>query len=465
MSLIDKGFGPTSVGFLTPSQADIKADHEERFIGELGPVDIDPRSDVGQEVGIHTGSDDDLWQLAAMLAGHTDPYSVTGDAQDRLYALLEVQRKAATKSSGTATLTGTAATLVPSGSVITSPDGVLRYATTGGATLAAATARAPSSSVATGAIRTNSGRIYVALVGGITGAGAGPSGSTYYPTVEVDGSVTWAFIGTGTAYATAAILAVEAGVVGGPAYGLTAIGTPVTGWNGVANQTDVVIGTDREEDEDYRARFFSEISLGLATVDAILKALLERSDVAEALVLENTEHTTNGDGLEAHSIEAVVRGTASSLAIATTIFNTKAAGIKTNGNVTQNVADIRGGLHGIKYTSPADLNIYLDVTVEADRSLWPSETLVDTTKRGTGRALAAILAFGTEVLKDGRDVDPSAIAGAVYVELRNAGFLSAAVKLGTSPNPSGEARIGVTHRQIARLDSTRTTVSVVYRTP
>lgn len=251
--LISKGYGSTSVGFLRPPMADIKADHEERFTAELGPVDLDPRSDVGQEVGIHSGSDDDLWQLAEMCAGQHDPRTVTGDAQDRLYALLEVQRKDATPSAGEVTMTGTAATLVPTGSVVTSPDGFLRYQTTGDGTLAAATARAASTSVALGAIRKNSGNIYVAIVAGVTGSGSGPSGSTYFPDVETDGTVTWAFLGTGAAYATVAIQAIEAGVVGGAAYGLVAIGTPVTGWSGVANQADVVLGTDREGDEDYRA--------------------------------------------------------------------------------------------------------------------------------------------------------------------------------------------------------------------
>lgn len=469
--LISKGFGPTDVGFLRPPQADILADHEERFTAELGPIDLDPRSPEGQDAGIHTGSDDDLWQLAEACSNQHDPRTVTGDAQDRLYALLEIVRKAATPSIGEVTVTGAAATVLASGRAISSPDGALEYVTTAGATLAAVTARIASSTITTGAFRKNSGNVYVALVGGVAGAGAGPVGTTHYPTVETDGGVTWAFVGPGDGFATVAMESIEDGRIAGPAFGLTVI-QPTAGISGAANLTDVVMGSAREEDEDFRARYFSEIATGLATVDAILRGLLDLDGNEEARVFENTSHEVDSDGLAPHSIEAVVRGTDSSTVVCTSLFDTKPAGIKTNGNTSESIADIRGGLHSISYTEPEDLEIYLVLDIEADRRLWPSELLSTVSARGTGRAKAAVLAFGSADLNDGRDVDPSAISSAIHRGLPGSsvhtgvpGTLSVVVKLGLAPNPTATDRIPVTLRQIARLDSTRTTVNVSYRTP
>lgn len=458
--------GVTDEGFVRAPAAEIKAELEAAHDAQFGrAVRKDARSVFGQLIGIQTGSFADLWELAELVAQSRDPRAAIGAALDAICALTGTLRKAATYSTVSLVLTGDNATSVASGKIATSTDGTIRYATTSTATLATATSWVSGGTVATGAYRTRSSNIYRAVVGGVGGTG-GPTITDPYPETETDGAITWVWIGAGAALDIVDAKATESGPIGGSAYSINTISAPVTGWNGVANEADAELGRDIERDDELRARRPAELHALAAkgSIDAIRGNILKLTGVEECTVFENVDADENADGIPGHAIEAVVRGSVADEDVGNALLATVAAGIKTFGNTAVVVADARGGSHTVYYTVPEDVDIYLAVAIEADKKLWPSESLADVDARGSSRVEAAILAYGLTVLSDGRDVDPSEIEGAVYAA-GIPGRLSTTATLSTSPSPSERERIPITARQIARLDSARTTVTVTYRSP
>lgn len=458
--------GVTTEGFVRETRADVKAALEAAYDGQFGrAVRKDARSVFGQVIGVQTGSFAALWELLELLVWGRDPRRATGAQLDAVCALFGVSRKAATYSTVTLTLTGDEGTVIVAGKIASASDGTSRYAVLSDATLVLATDWLPTAAVSTGAYRHTDGRIYYAITGGVTSSTA-PTLTDAYPETETDGTVEWIYVGEGDSYVTADCQATESGAVGGSAYQVGTISTPVSGWSGVLNIEDAMIGSAIETDDALRVRFKASLhtAAAKANIDSIRGALLALESVEEAFVFENVEHDTNADGIPGHAIEAVVTGSATDEEIGEVLLAYTSAGIKTYGNTTVSIADSRGFAHSIQYTVPEDLDVYLAVTIEANRSTWPSEALVDTAARGSGRAKQALLDFGSTELVVGRDVDPSALIGAVF-SAAIPGTLSVSVALDTSADPVATARLPVSLREVARFDSARTTVTVTYRTP
>ncbi len=458
--------GVTTEGFVRETAAEIKAGIEASHDSQFGrAVRKDARSVFGQLIGVQTGSFDSLWQLIELVVWGRDPRRATGAQLEAICAFFEVTRHAATHSTVTLTLTGDDTTEVVAGKVAQTSDGTAQYAVLSDTTLTAADDWLPGGSVATGAYRHTDGRIYYAVDGGATSSTA-PTLTDAYPETETDGGVTWIYVGEGDAYAEAEAQAVESGEVGGSAYQVNTIGTPVSGWSGALNVTDAIVGAPIETDDALRVRLKASLhtAAGKAVIDAIRGALLGLSGVSECFVFENVEHIENADGMPPHSVEAVITGSATDEEIGEVLLSQVAAGIKTTGNTTVAIADSRGFAHSIQFTEPEDLDIYLAITVEVDRNRWPSEALADVSARGSARVATALLAYGLAEQVAGRDVDPSALIGAVFTAAIP-GLLSMAVALDVTASPVATARLPVTLREIARFDSARTTVAVTYRSP
>lgn len=464
-------FGVTSAGFIRKTAADLKSDIEADHVAEFGKaLRREVESVFGQLIGVETGSFDLLWQMIEKVVWSRDPRRAVDAALDAVAALWEVYRKPATFSTVVLVLTGTASTVVAAGKVASTDDGASRFAVIADATILAATAWGATSSVALGSYRTKGGQIYRAIMGGTTGT-TGPTVTDRYPTTEVDGTVTWVWVGAGAGYVEAAAQCTVTGPVGAASYSIETIASPVSGWSGVASVTDALAGSDVESDDELRVRLKASLhsASAVATLDAILGHLLALVDLDEGFVYENVEHDTNTDGVPGHAIEAVHTGAVTDLAVATMLLGTKAAGIKAYGTTTTVVADTKGKNHRIGHTTAAPVSIYLDVVMSADQRRWPSESATDVASRGTERAKAMILAYGTKELTTGVDVDPSAISGAAFPagtpEVIPGSLGVVSVKLGTAPSPSGTDLISINQRQIARLDTARINVSVVFRAP
>jgi uncharacterized phage protein gp47/JayE len=451
-------YGVTDQGFIRKPLAVILEEKQQEAIDLFGAsVDLDPDSPVGRQLAIQSAGEDKLWQLAEAQYAQGDRRSATGAGLDAIGALTGTERKDPTFSTGLYLAAGAATTLIPIGSQPTNPAGDIRFETTAGATLGAATAWASSATVATGVVRTKSGRVYVALIGGVTGS-TGPSGSSPYPAREVDGTVTWVFLASGDGYVSIPIQATVEGAVAAPAFSLTGIGTPVTGWNGGGNFEDCITGNGEELDPPYRQRQVLELrAMANAAVEAIRGRLLKLEIVTACTVFDNPSDYTV-DGMPPHSVEPLVShsGPTPNQDVLEAIFETVAAGIQTTGNVTGTVVDSQGLTHTVKYSVPIDVDVYAEATLYVLFEQWPED--------GEDLAAAALLAFG-DALEAGYDVEPSKCESAVDQAVP--GILAAVVKvsLAAISGATPRAAIELEPREKADFDSSRISIVVVPRSP
>jgi uncharacterized phage protein gp47/JayE len=171
---------------------------------------------------------------------------------------------------------------------------------------------------------------------------------------------------SGTAITSRAIVAGETGVV--PAGAINEIVNPVSGITGVNNYAASSGGLPIETDYELRQRYEDRTESGGSSVPAILNALYETEGVITAHVYENDTDVTDGDGLPPHSIYCVVSGSALDIDIATSIFNSKAAGIATYGSQSAYVLDENGDSHLIKWgvATTKYINVIVNITSNAE---------------------------------------------------------------------------------------------------
>ena len=139
------------------------------------------------------------------------------------------------------------------------------------------------------------------------------------------------------------------------------------------------VGLERNEDEtddSLRSRIDTASTSGLATYDGMLTYLRDQIHSSVNL-LRNDEPDTNADGIPGHSVRAVIpQGVYDALVekagkgeiasaddyIAQKVWDSKAAGIRTDGNKTGKAIDASGVSEDVKFSIPQDVSF--DVKVE-----------------------------------------------------------------------------------------------------
>ena len=239
------------------------------------------------------------------------------------------------------------------------------------------------------------------------------------------------------------LTATTTGALVAPAGQLSQIVTPVNGWTRTLNPTDAAVGRDTESDNAFKQRRREELQVaGDATSDAIRSKLLALTDVSAAIVFENDTNVVDGAGRPPKSIECMVEGGADQ-EILDTVFETKAAGIQTVGNVTGTSTDSSGQVHAVAFSRPAAVLIYIKITVTTNPS-FPAT--------GVAAIQEALVTFGN-ALGIGKEVvvTPyliSSIAGIVGIE-------DAVLLIGTAPNPTTSDNVAIAPNQVASFDTSR----------
>lgn len=130
-------------------------------------------------------------------------------------------------------------------------------------------------------------------------------------------------------------------------------------------------GRDRETDSEFRTRFEREIgSQASATIDAIRTNVQQMNGVRNAGVEENVTMDDNTDdgGLPPKSVRLTVLGDVPDDAVAQTLVETRAGGIRTYGDVS-GVGVTTDGVERTQYFRYAEpVDIYVDVEVTHDAS-------------------------------------------------------------------------------------------------
>lgn len=398
---VDRGVTPT--GFIAPTLVELKTEVESDWLSEFGAnTDLDPNQPDGQLIGIFTDRVAELWEMAQGVYSAQDPDKAGGQAQDALCAVTGSVRDPASRSTVTLTATGTAGTVLAIGreaSVSVTGD---RFRTLAGVTLAAGTARAPTTAYASGVRRTNDARTWLVITSGTTSGGAGPTGTGQDVT---DGTVHWRYLGDGLANIDVAAEAVETGPRAAVSGSLSTIETPVSGWSNVVNILDAVPGEDEESNDALRVKREAELAAaGSSTAPAIRAAVLKVTGVTSCVVFQNTTLLTDVDGRPGKSVEAVVEGGVD-VDVAAAIFARVAAGIQPYGTTVDTVTDSQGLNWSVGFSRPTQLTIYVRVDVVKDPLTYPVD--------GDAQIKAAIVADQANY-PIGKDVTSSRVSSKCF---------------------------------------------------
>ena len=463
-------YGLLPEGFVPKPQTVIKEEldpvYKNTFGAQLGSEpdgSIPADSVAGQRIGLHAERMAELWEVAQAVDAGMDPDRSTGRALDILCAITGTTRNQERRTTGTVALTGSPATLVPSGSTVAIPIVGTRFDTDANATLVALSVWLVNTAYALGDRVTNGGapaRVYQAVSGGTSAlVGTGPSGTG---SSIVDATVTWSYVGDGTAAVDATFTAQVPGPFAALTGQITSIESPVSGWLSVRNMLDAAVGAYVETDAALRNRREAELAgRGNGPVPAIRADILEigqgtANAVVDCIVFENYTDVVDVNGIPPHSFEAVVLGGLDA-DIRQVIFETKPAGIRPHGTVSGTVTDSTGISHIIKFTRPTSYSIWIEVDVTYNAAKWPLD--------GNAQVNAAILAALTPAngYTLGKDVTAWGIGAAIDVV---PGVLNVtAIRLGTAPAPVGTADIPIGIREVALFDSARILVTSVAGTP
>lgn len=489
-------FGLSSTGFERKRLADIKQEIEDDLRATFGPyINTLPASVFGQLIGVIAERESSIWELSEDVYNSQYPDTAEGASLDNVVALTGLTRQPATYSKVRSQLLfGTAATLVPAGTIFSvSGDATSRFVTDTDVTLVAGTDEVQnlafvgtpasgtwklsylSDETSALAFNANAAAVQAALnalpllsgvtVSGSIGAGfvitfAGADGKQNHPTLTVSQNS----LLTGGAVAVTITPSTSTGGVPqgevdctaeatGPqtanAQTLSVIETPVSGLSSTRNPEDAEVGRDEETDLELRTRRNETLQVaGSGTAEAIRSRLLEIDGVTAAIVFENITMVTDADGRPAKSFEAVVQGGADQ-DIWNVIWASKPAGIRSYGSEDGTVVDSVGVAHTLEFSRPTPLNIYLLVTITVDLTA-PSNAaqLVEDALVAYGNGLG----IGTDVV-----VHPK-LEGV----LENFDWITdVVIAIGTAPAPTLDNNITVAANEIADFDSGRTTITVI----
>ena len=250
------------------------------------------------------------------------------------------------------------------------------------------------------------------------------------------------------------------GPLAAPAGTLTVITGPVAGWNSITNAEDAALGRVQDTDATLRERRAQELSrAGACTPDAIRADLLEVPGVEKVTVFENNTDFTDDDGIPAHSIEVLIYdGVVPAVAnnvLAQAIWDTRAP-TRTYGNASGTAVDSEGTSRTVSFSRPVAKNVYLTVTVDGEGVIPANATTLLEDR---------LVTEGNEVLQPGVDVIALALKCILLDTKKDLGYAWVndvpTLLLGFAATPTLGNNLAITSREIARLDTSRTTITVV----
>lgn len=137
--------------------------------------------------------------------------------------------------------------------------------------------------------------------------------------------------------------------------GITSINNP-----NVATST----GTDEETDAELRLRREKSVALAsLGYLDGLLGALLNITDVSDAIVFENRTNSVDADGIPAHSIWAIVEGGAN-VDIGKVLYTKKSYGSGMKGAVLVEIEGDNGLIFPAQFDRPTPKDLYIEFDIQ-----------------------------------------------------------------------------------------------------
>lgn len=309
--------GLTAAGFERKRLIDIKTEIEDALKLAFGDnIDLTPQSGFGQFIGIISESLSDQWESQENVYNSQYPPTAQENQLSNVVMYNGIERQDATNSTVTATISGTAGTVIPSGS---------------------------QASVA------STGLVFETVSEVIIGGG---------------GSI------------TVAMQSVDAGAIEAVAGTLTVIETPIFGWTSITNSLDATVGREEETDAELRIRReLSTQALGQNLVDSLFGQLLNIDGVEDAVVISNGTDAVV-DGIPAHQFLSSILG-GDNDEIAAVIWDNTPQGILSFGATTVAIIDDQGFSQDVKFTRPSEVDIYFKIDITIDATEFPGTGSAD----------------------------------------------------------------------------------------
>jgi uncharacterized phage protein gp47/JayE len=476
------GYGVTSTGFSRPRLAEIKTDLETDFKEAFG-LEINTRSDsvMGQLIGVLTEREAIWWETAEAVYNAMYPHTGADTSLTNAVAFTGVQRISAEKTSTYITCYGTnGTTILADSQVKSSSDSTITFSTEDSGSIALTAAcylDLTVSSVTEGAAYTvtidgtaysytalstdDETSILVALATLMTALESTVTTSNKHliidktdPRTGYSVSITSNFT-VSKLGSPAEFLCDEYGSTD-PAIGtLTNIVTQVSGWDSCENEYAATVGRDDEVDADLRTRYARAVyKTGKTQVEAIAANIYENVDgVTTALCFENDTDSTDSEGRPPHSIEVVVLGGADT-DIAQEIWDNKAPGITTYGDVAVEIKDSQGVRHTMNFNRPTIKMVWLKVALTGNND--------ETMPADTASTAADIILEKGEAYTVGQDVILQKFFGSIYTGTTGIGAITmTACVSDTTPDSTAysSANITIAARELAEFNSARIAVT------
>jgi len=304
--------GITPTGFIRPNidilESDIHDKYSTRFDdGGLNPISLEPESFFGDISSIDASMYDEAMQL--LESEYYAKFLITATGADLDRAAIPGVRFPAIQAIGQVTLTGTAAAVIPAGSIFETELNIQ---------------------------------------------------------FTLNANVTLSGGGTGTGNITAIIGGTPGNVSAGT---IKFIPVPISGLDSVTNANPTSGGTAIESDNDFRTRILSSRSLHkTSTLDDIIAAVRLVTNVNYATGYEFFVAGTQGQ--PPGSVQIVVGGTMTNNDVAAAIGASRASGVSTFGSQSGVYTNLEGQPKTIYFDLISQINLYCTINVTVQTGIY-----------------------------------------------------------------------------------------------
>lgn len=457
-------YGLTATGFNIKSLAAAKTELEQAFRDAFGAgIKLTPDTNFGKIIGILAEREASLWQFLEEVYDSQYPASASESALDRVGEITGILRNGATLSTVTAYLGGTADTTIPKGTLAAVQNAGDQFRTMSEVDLVASANLSISSitwdtqtstATATSTAHGLADNDWIFIVGADQAEYNGFFQVANTATDSFDYTVTGSPVtpATGTIVGEMPTPVQLESVNTGPVVALTGtlnqIVNAISGWDRVENILDAKTGSLQESDADFRTRRIDALQgLGAARLEAIRGALMNVANVTQAQIFENDTDATDAIGRPPHSIEAMVVDGADQ-DIWDTLWDKKAAGIATFGDVSGDTTDSQGIVHEVNFTRPTETDIWVEVYLITNNN-FPAD--------GYDQVASRVLAWG-QSHQIGQDVIIYPYMPGSFDDVP--GIEEVTIEIGTAQNPDVDYNIDIADTEIAKFDSSETRMIV-----
>lgn len=274
---------------------------------------LDPDSPDGQQTGIYAEMFANLDEALVEAYNSKDPDKATGEALTSIGKIHGIQRKDATFSVAPLSVTGTAGSRFPQGSLVRNP---------------------------------STKEIWVVMT-----------------------TIVVATNGKGSGFVQSQV----AGPINANAGDLTEIVNPASGITSVTNIAAATIGRYAESDTDFRVRRFDSVGLDSNNqIDSLYAALANVTGVTDLKVYENDTNSTDVNGIPARNLAVVVNG-GSDMDVGQAIYAKKTPGPGLYGGTSPTVVSVTSPVtnntKNITFQRAIGLAIYIQIKIKQIGSL------------------------------------------------------------------------------------------------